>query len=253
MAIIGPADLPVVLKVDSNPLKSYCMSQLGHPTTAVELHETQWEIILRTVGDWIAGYFPREQRLAVFYTVPLQPLYPMPEDAYWVQEVAWNPVSTRIDDVFGSESYLFNVGNISGSPNMLLDYHLIQAYRKTSAKILGTEGHWEVLNEGGEGPTNQKIRLYPTPKGVFPVLVLYYPVVTHFRSPQAKKVCYDMTLGEMMCVLGRSRRKLANVPSATGGTLGWDGGDLVSEGTALKELAFKQAINLGEPLPIIFI
>jgi hypothetical protein len=54
-------------------------------------------------GDFIAGYFPREQRLAVFYTQPLVPTYPMPEDAYWIQQVAWDPVTSRIDDVFGAE------------------------------------------------------------------------------------------------------------------------------------------------------
>jgi hypothetical protein len=107
MAIIGPRDLPVVLKVNSDPLKAYALAQLGFPAVDVEITEQQFELALRVTGSFIAGYFPREQRLAVFYTQPLVPTYPMPEDAYWIQEVAWNPVTTRIDDVFGAESFLF--------------------------------------------------------------------------------------------------------------------------------------------------
>jgi hypothetical protein len=109
MAIIGPADLPVVLKVPSDPMKKYALSQLGHPNVEVEISEDQFETALRTVGDWVAGYFPREQKLAVFYTQPLRPTYPMPPDAYWIQEVSWDAVTTRIDDVFGAESFLFCV------------------------------------------------------------------------------------------------------------------------------------------------
>lgn len=383
MAIIGPADLPVVLKLGSDPIKKYVLTKLGHPVVSVEITEDQLETLIRTSGDWISGYFPKEQKLAVFYTSPLQPTYPMPDDAYWVQEVAWDPVTTRIDDVFGAESFLFNVGQVSGIQNMLLDYHLLQAYRKfcvdiettcvltpsglspisqikvgdklisrndsnkleecvvsdvfdngiadcfmmtlddgksiiatsnhrmfttcgllpieqivpndsiitidnaiirtnrvseikkiekrrvidlcvppyhnyfangmlshNSQKVLGTEGHWEVLNEGGEGPTKQLIRLYPTPKGVFPVTVLYYPVVTHFRSPVAKKLCMDMILAESKIVVGMARRKVANMPSPTGGTMATDGDALITEGNKELDEITKKAINLGEPLGI---
>lgn len=250
MAIIAPADMPIVLKLRSDPIKKYVLTRLGHPVVQVELVEDQWETILRTAGDWIAGYFPKEQRLAVFNTSPLQSTYPMPEGAYWIQEVAWDPVTTRIDDIFGAESFLFNVGNISGIQNILTDYHLLQAYRKFSMKVLGTEGHFEVINEGGEGPTQQKIRLYPTPKGVFPVVVLYQPVVTHFRSPQARKVCMDMILAEAKCVLGAIRRKVANMPSPTGGNLQLDGEALAAEGAKELEEITQKAIDLGEPMGI---
>lgn len=109
MAIIGPADLPAVLKLPSDPIKKYVLTKLGHPTVEVEISEDQWETLLRVGGDWIAGYFPKEQKLGVFHTQPLQPTYPMPADAYWVQEVAWDPVTTRLDDIFGAESFLFCV------------------------------------------------------------------------------------------------------------------------------------------------
>jgi len=108
MAIISPADLPVVLKVDSDPLKRYVLAKLGFPNVDVEISEQQMEIVLRNTGDFISGYFPREQKMAVFYTTPLVSTYPMPEDAYWIQEVSWDPVTTRIDDVFGAESFLFS-------------------------------------------------------------------------------------------------------------------------------------------------
>lgn len=109
MAIVGPRDLPVVLKLNPDPLKAYALAQLGHPAVAVEISESQFEIALRTTGDFICGYFPREQKLAIFYTQPLVSTYPMPDDAYWIQEVQWDPVTTRIDDVFGAESFLFSI------------------------------------------------------------------------------------------------------------------------------------------------
>jgi len=257
MAIIGPADLPSVLKMRSEPMKKYVLSKLGHPITAVELEESQWETVWRVTGDFIAGYFPREQKLGVFYTSPLKTTYPLPEDAYWVQEVSWDPVVGRIDDIFSAESFLFNIGNISGVQNMLLDYHLLQAYRKFSQKILGTEGHWEVLNEGtptGTGDSlsakDQLIRLYPTPKGSFPVLVLYYPVITHFRSPQARHVAYEMMLAEAKIMLGSSRRKISGMPTPDGGSISYDGAELVQEGQEMKEKLLEEAINLGEPMQI---
>lgn len=105
--ITGPQDSPVVLKVQSDPMKLYALQQLGYPHVAVEVNESQLENAIRVTGDFIAQYFPQEQRLAVFYTQPLKPTYPLPKDAYWVQEVQWDPVTTRIDDVFGAEAYLF--------------------------------------------------------------------------------------------------------------------------------------------------
>lgn len=150
-----------------------------------------------------------------------------------------------------------NIGNISGIQNVLTDYHLLQAYRKFSQKILGTEGHWEVMNEGNstvEGDAlsakDQLIRLYPTPKGAFPVVVLYVPVITHFRSPQARQVCYDMMLAEAKCVLGHSRRKITGMPTPDGGSISYDGGDLVQEGEKMRAEIIEIALKLGEPMGV---
>lgn len=150
-----------------------------------------------------------------------------------------------------------NIGNISGIQNILLDYHLLQSYRKFSKKILGTEGHWEVLNEGtptGTGDSisakDQLIRLYPTPKGAFPVVVLYIPVVTHFRSPQARQLTYEMMLAEAKIAVGTARRKISGMPLPDGGSISYDGSDLVQEGLTAKEKIVDQAIELGEPLGI---
>lgn len=82
---------------------------LGYPNVTVEITEDQFETIYRIAGDFIAEYFPREQKLAVFWTQPLKPTYPLPKDAYWVQQVSWDPVTSRIDDIFGAESFLFCV------------------------------------------------------------------------------------------------------------------------------------------------
>lgn len=108
MAILAPADLPQVLKVNTDPIKKYILSKLGYPKIEVELSEDQFETVFRVAGDFIAGYFPREQRLSLFYTQPLKSTYPLPSDAYWVQSCNWDPVTTRIDDVFGAESFLFS-------------------------------------------------------------------------------------------------------------------------------------------------
>lgn len=250
MAITGPNDLPVILKVDSDPIKAYVFAQLGYGSVNVELSDAQLEICLRVTGDWIAGYFPREQRFAVFNTEPLRSTYPLPSDAYWVQEVSWDPVTTRLDNVFGAEAYLFNIGQVSGIQQLLTDYHLLQAYRKFSRKLLATEGHWEVVNEVNGDTTEQLIRLYPTPKGVFPVVVVYYPVVTQFRSAQAKLLCYEMLLAEAKVMLGSARRKISGMPSPDGGRIEWDGEALMQEGLKAKEEITQKAINLGEPLGI---
>lgn len=253
MAILAPADLPSVLKVRSEPMKKYVLSKLGYPQVEVEIEESQWETIFRVAGDFIAGYFPREQKLGLFWTSPLVPTYPLPADAYWIQEVHWDPITTRIDDIFGTEAYLFNPG-IMSMQTTLLDYHLLQAYRKTASKILGSEGHWEVINEGtsyAEGDSlsakDQLIRLYPTPKGSFPVVVLYVPVVNHFRSPQARQLCYDMMLAEARIAIGSVRRKVAGMPTPDGGSINYDGGDMVQEGEKDKEEIIQKALHLGEP------
>lgn len=150
-----------------------------------------------------------------------------------------------------------NIGNISGIQNILTDYHLLQAYRKFSQKVLGTEGHWEVINEGNSNAQgdqlsskDQLIRLYPTPKGAFPVVVLYIPVVNHFRSPQARMIAYDMMLAEAKISVGSARRKINGMPTPDGGSISYDGGDLISEGEKMKEEIIKRAYELGEPLMV---
>ena len=134
-------------------------------------------------------------------------------------------------------------------------FRSLQAYRKFSQKVLGTEGHWEVLNEGKstvEGDAlsakDQLIRLYPTPKGAFPVVVLYTPVVNHFRSPQARMLTYDMMLAEVKIAVGAARRKITGMPTPEGGTISFDGGDLITEGEKIKEEIINKAIQLGEPV-----
>ena len=242
MAIRSKNQLPAILKVNSEPMKLHIMSQLGHPNVLVELSEVQLEQALRSTGDFIATYFPLEEKYAFFYTTPLQAEYSMPEDAYYVREISWDPSTTRIDDIFGAESFLFNIGNISGIQNMLTDYHLLQAYRKFSQRILGTEGQWEFKY------STSTIRLYPIPKGVFPVVVKYIPIVEAFNSPQAREVTYRVMLARAKEALGMSRRKIGAVPSPDGGQVTLDGEQLVAEGKEEYEAAIQDAIRLGEPL-----
>jgi len=249
MAIIGPSQLPVVLKVDSNPLKFHVLSQLGHPVVMVELAETQMEQVLRSTGDFIARYFPIEERYAFFNTIPLQAEYPVPEDCYWIRTVSWDPATTRIDEIFGAESFLFNIGNISGIQNILTDYHLLLAYRKFSQKILGTEGQWEYVKSSGElgGDT---IRLFPVPKSTYPVILEYVPSVEEFKSPQAREMVYRAVLAQMKMALGSARRKFSGIPSPDGGTITFDGESMYKEGQEEYKEIVEFCVNHGEPMGV---
>jgi len=249
MAIIGPADLPVVLRVDTNPLKFHVMSQLGHPVVNVELVEPQIEQVLRSTGDFVSTYFPLEEKFAFFNTTPLVSEYPVPSDAYWIRKVSWDPATTRIDEIFGAESFLFNIGNISGIQNLLTDYHLLLAYRKFSQKILGTEGSWGYHKSSGElgGDT---IRLYPTPKSTYPVIIEYVPSVTEFRSPQAREMIYRAVLAQMKIALGNARRKFGSIPGPDGGAINFDGESMAKEGIEEYNKIVETAINHGEPMGV---
>lgn len=249
MAIIGPKDLPTILRVNSTPMKHYVLTQLGWPNVEVELTEAQFETCLRVTGDFIATYFPLEQRLATFVTEPLRSTYPMPDDAYAIQEVSWDGGSTSFHDPFSADYFILNAGIMNNYNTLLLDMHLLQHYRKFSQKILGTEGHWDVINEVDGDTTQQLIRLYPTPKGVTNVVVLYHPIINHFRSPTAKLLAHKMLLAEAKGILGMSRRKISGFP-APGGAINLDGEALVAESKEEKKDIIDEAIKLGEPMPI---
>lgn len=243
MAILGPDKLPVVLQVPSDPIKFEALSTLGHPVVNVEVTEAQMEQVLRTTGDMIGQYFPLESKYAYFMTEPLRSSYPIPEDAYWIRDVKWDPVTTRISDIFGAESFLFNIGNITGIQNLLTDYHLLQAYRKFSQRILGTEGHWEFKGD-------RTIRLYPTPRGSFPVVIEYLPSITRFTSPHSKEITKRMLVAELKIMVGNARSKFSNIPSPDGGSMGLNGDAMRTEGQAEKDKAISDAILFSEPLGI---
>jgi hypothetical protein len=241
MAILGPEDLPAVLQIDSRPIKDYVLASLGNPVVEVEILEQQFEIILRTAGDFIAHYLPKEEKYAYFYTTPLQSEYETPRDAYWIEECNWDPATTNIGDIFGAESFLFNIGNVTGIQNVLLDYTLLMQYRRFSQRILGTEGHWECLG-------SRKIRLFPTPKGAFPVVVKYIPKISSFRSPISRRLVMDMILAESMIMLGMARGKFSGLPSPDGGSLTMNGADLITRGNEMRDKIIDQANSLADPL-----
>jgi hypothetical protein len=219
------------------------LSELGHPVVAVEITEPQLEQAIRTGGSFVSAYFPKECKMAYFYTQPLVGDYDLPADAYWIQQVNWDPATTRIGDIFGAESFLFNIGNVSGLQNILLDYYLLQHYRKASQRFLGTEGQWEVKG-------NNKIRLIPTPRGSFPVVVEYFPRIYQFRSTQAREICKRMMVAETKIMVGHARGKFSNIPAPGGGNMGLNGEALRTEGMQEKEKALQDAILLGEPLSV---
>lgn len=228
-----------VLKLDTNPTKQEVLAHFGHPTIRVEITEDQFETLFRSAGAFIAGYFPFEEKKATFYTQPLVNEYPIPPDAYWIKQVFWDPAVTRIGDIFGAESFLFNIGNITGLQGMLLDYHLIQAYRKFSQRVLGTEGRWEVKGDN-------KITLIPIPRGTYPVFVEYFPCVESFRSPWARELLRRYIIAEASMIIGHVRSKRA-LPTPDGGTTTFNGEDLLSWGREEKRKVEEDARLLGEP------
>lgn len=161
MAIIAPADLPSILKLRSEPMKKYVLSKMGYPHTEVEISEDQWEVIFRVAGDFIAGYFPREQKLSVFWTSPLRSTYPLPQDAYWVQSVNWDPVTTRIDDVFGAESFLFCLSS---------DFKVLDKFGKLQP-ICDWKNNWKASTPYGE--STLEIRKHKNDR-LLPKVKLYY-------------------------------------------------------------------------------
>ena len=132
-----------------------------------------------------------------------------------------------------------NIGNITGIQQILTDYHLLQSYRRFAARLLGNEGHWEVLGEN-------KIRLYPTPKGSFPVVMLYIPAISTWRTPSNRLLAMDMLLAETMIMLGHARGKFGGFPSPDGGSLTLDGTDLRQKGFELRKEVMEQAILLSD-------
>lgn len=137
-----------------------------------------------------------------------------------------------------------NIGNISGIQNLLTDFHLLQAYRKFSQRILGNEGTWEFSAE------TQRIRLIPVPKGSFPVVIRYLPIYTEFKKPSHREVFLRAFIAKCKQALGAARRKHGNIPSPDGGSLSLDGEALASEGKEEWDKVIEDAILLGEPLPI---
>ena len=57
-----------------------------------------------------------------------------------------------------------------------------------------------------------------------------------------------MMLAEAKCVLGHARRKIAGMPTPDGGSISYDGSDLVQEGEKMKSEIIETAIKLGEPM-----
>jgi len=61
-------------------------------------------------------------------------------------------------------------------------------------------------------------------------------------------LAYEMALAEAKIALGSARRKLAGFPLPDGGSINYDGGDLVTEGEKAKDEIVEKAISYGEPL-----
>jgi len=259
--IYGPSNsTDCIFRVSSDPIKKYILGKLGHPHVRVEINDDQLNDIIRVGASFIAQYFEGEQRLAVFNTIPLQSTYPMPSDAWIVQSVDWDPFIGSIADVFDVRFHMFNNVNLTNFGTMVLDYHLLQHFRRHTAKILGSEGRWEVTNEvsytsvGDELSANkQLIRLYPTPKSVFPVVVTYIPCITSFKTPTSRQLTYDFLVAETMIMVGMVRRKIQGISTPDGGTLSLDGESLVKEGMDMRKQILEDILKYDEPLPIIAI
>ena len=241
MAILTKHDLPLILKVDSNEIKKYVWSMLGYPVVQVEITEDQFETVLRTAGDFIAHYFHHEMKVSYFYTKSNISEYNFPQDAYWIKEVWWDAATSNVNDIFSADSYLFNVGNIVSPQTILTDYVMLQQYRRFSRKILGTEGHWEILGD--------KIKLLPVPKGTYPVVIVYIPSISSFNTPHARRLTMDMAVAECKIILGNIRGKYGSMPGPDGAVT-MDGDAIRTQGLEEKKNIIDEAIKLSEPLVV---
>ena len=151
----------------------------------------------------------------------------------------------RTED-FYRNTFVANVGNVTGIQNILTDYHLLQAYRKFSQRVLGTEGQWELKGDN-------QIRLFPTPRGSFPVVLEYYPHVYRFDGPTGpteREITKRALVAEAKIILGNARSKFGNIPAPDGSSLNLNGEAMRTEGQAEKEKALQDAILLSDPLGI---
>lgn len=246
MAILSRSGMPAFTQLgheDTNDLKNYAQTMLGHPHVLVEITEQQLELIIKqSIGFW-TRFFPKEEKYAFFWTTPGKAEYPIPNDAAWIRQILWDPGVSRINDIFSAEHYLFNVGNITGINTLLTDYHLLLSFRKFAQRVLGIEGEWEYK------VSTNTIRLLPLPKGSFPVIIQYIPTVTSMNSPQARELLNRAILAYTKIIVGHARRKYSSLPSPDGGGINLDGNDLISSGEEeIKKDLIEFAEQVGEPL-----
>lgn len=157
------------------------------------------------------------------------------------------------NNFLAAHGYAGNIGNISGIQGILTDFHLLQHYRKFSQRILGTEGQWEFKPGAGPGGSNT-FRLFPVPRGSFPVVIEYLPSVTEFKKPSTREITIRAFLARMKMILGRIRGKFSGgIPGPDGSTITFDGDSLMTEGKEEWDNIISEAISLGEPLgPILW-
>ncbi len=250
MAIISSGDISTRFtklgRKANDQLKFHILSMLGHPVVNVEITEGQMEGIIRSTHDFVATYFPLEERYAFFNTTPLESQYTIPSDAAWVTEVIWHPGTSSISNIFSIDYIMFNAANITGYQSLVSDFEMIREYQKFANRVLGLEGKWEYLP--GNESSEDLIHLYPNPKGSFPVIVRYAPHVTGYKSPQAKEIAYRVMVARAKEMVGMARRKISSMPGPDGGQIGMDGDAMVQEGKAEYEQCIKDALALSEPL-----
>lgn len=151
-----------------------------------------------------------------------------------------NPIINNIDH-FGE--FALNIGNITGIQQLLTDYHMLLSYRKFAQRVLGIEGEWEYK------VSTNTIRLFPLPKGSFPVIIQYIPIVDTIDSPQAQELLNRAIVAYTKIIVGHARKKYGGLPSPDGGTINMDGAELVTSGEeAIKNELIEFAKKNGEPL-----
>ena len=247
---------PSILKVPSCAIKKYIVNELGHPHVSIELSDDQLNDIIRVAGDFVASYFRNEEKLAFFYTQPLVSSYPLPEDAWIVNEVLWDPFSPLLDSTFNLDYQLLNSGIFGQFHTQILDVHLVRSYQKIASKILSRTGRWEITGEveGNKADdsldaSSQRIRMYPTPKGAFPVMIKYCPSINSFRRPDSRYMCYKLMVAEAKIRVGHARRKVASFPGPDGAAINLDGDAMLKEGIEERDKIMEEILHYTAPIP----
>jgi hypothetical protein len=220
-------------------LKDYCLLMLGAPVVKIELDEQQLDAAVDLALQIFEDYAGREYfDYHVFRTTPGKSVYTLPCDVGLIRNVFYKEQGTlafQSSDLGGALpiEYYYPGGAYGSAQGGLLDptqpiwgrmgeWTLYKQYEQMYSRLSSNLGGWEWIG----GMTPAKIKLYPIPCKVHPVVVHYLQ-----RKPDFKQVTQAMQEGSLIYakeMVGRIRSKYP-APPGPGGGMQLDGATLLQE------------------------